>query len=289
MKTKLQDETTETFVKLNHQLLKRTDLTIQHKVIISYIDSFSTAKNKVCYEKQSEIAEALGMTLDSFKPYLKDLTETGIITSDLIKNMGVTTKRQYKGRKAYTFNDNIEYNTTRKERLEMKKNESEITTSKEVITETKQVQPEIKEVTPEPSIEPSIKASDEAILSRLTSKDGFECLEEPTDEEIEPVKEIETVLIDEESEPDNEYKLEEYYRPDENVSLTDFLTAIGVDSEAINKLSRGIEFDYINITKLKEMMLKESKVSNTKITFFNIKTITDLIKIPEEKKSYSFY
>lgn len=68
----------DTFMKLDFELLKRTDLTIEEKLIISYLKSFQT-NNKVCYQTQEDISTTLGLSLRTLKRKIKELQLKKII------------------------------------------------------------------------------------------------------------------------------------------------------------------------------------------------------------------
>ena len=68
----------DTFMKLDFELLKRTDLTIEEKLIISYLKSYQI-NGKVCYQTQEDISITLGLTTIMLKRKIKELQLKKII------------------------------------------------------------------------------------------------------------------------------------------------------------------------------------------------------------------
>jgi len=107
----------ELFIKLDYQLIQRTDITLYQKLIIAYLKSFQ-ANNKVCYQTQEEIAETLSFSISTVKKNIKNLKERNIIKIGMFSEFGIK-KNQFKNRKAtvYIENDYINQNIINEESI----------------------------------------------------------------------------------------------------------------------------------------------------------------------------
>lgn len=114
----------EQYYKIYAKMLKREDLNSTHKLFIIYIDSFKTSNLGVCTKKQKEIAEALGMSLRTISNTVNELSNSGVISYGLIRNMS-DAKSQYKNRKGYRFNPNVIYVPLKKVKKEKVQTPSE--------------------------------------------------------------------------------------------------------------------------------------------------------------------
>ena len=105
-------------------------------------------------------------------------------------------------------------------------------------------------------------------------EDGFEDFgEEPTDEETEPVKEIETVSIDEESEP----VLDEYYDEDEFIDIHSFLPAIGFNDKTTKEIIEKLDFKRASIKNILPIVQKMNPSDGNTSFFIQIIKMKKLI------------
>ena len=107
----------ELFIKLDYQLIQRTDITLHQKLIIAYLKSFQV-NNKVCYQTQEEIAETLSFSISTVKKNIKNLKERNIIKIGMFSEFGIK-KNQFKNRKAtvYIENDCLNQNIINEESI----------------------------------------------------------------------------------------------------------------------------------------------------------------------------
>ena len=133
----------ENFIKLQKELLQRTDITLIHKLIISYLQSYQS-NNNYYYAGIPNMAKELGLSLTAVKDNIKQLEKRGIMfKSQDKKHINAT----FNNRKAIVLvddNNPIPTNNTPKKSSNNTSTKSNINTpevKKEVVIEE-----EIKEV-----------------------------------------------------------------------------------------------------------------------------------------------